>query len=263
MFSVLFVSCDEETGDTDTDYNIENETVEVKEAFEQTQKIFYSLPTSVETGLVLEKTEVIFSDTYILPLANAPYFETTYQKALNLGVYSADLSYLTIFNQTQQEIDYMATCKKLAEDIGIMNIINDSVINQVQQNLNNRDKVLNIISEQFTEVNSYLEVNNRSITATLIVLGGWVEGLYVSSMLVDKVENNTELSKMIYEQKYSLKDLIGLLELYKNEKIIKDYLTDLRELEYIFDNIENEMTQKEFEKLKSKVTLIRNIYTKI
>lgn len=266
LFGVLIlfgcISCEDE--DNNNGYaNSNNENI-VDEAFETAKQIFYSLPSPVETAMIIENTETEFSEEYILPLNAADLYETTTEQAISLGVYSADLSYLTMFNQTQFSLEYMGVCKKLAEDMGIMNVIDDEVLNEIQEKLKNRDEVMNIISEQFMKINAYLEENQRSVSATLIVFGGWVEGLYLSVMLVgEDVDNNPQLIQMIYDQHISLKDLIDLLSLYKDNEEVKPFLVEITELNEIYNSIDTPMSQYNFEQIKSKIELIRNSFTKI
>ncbi len=265
LFSSLFifVNCEDDTSSSTLEANNNPET-KVDVAFETAKQIFYSLPSPVETAMIIENTNVIFSDEYLLPVNAADLYETSYEKAINLGVYSADLSYLTMFNQQQYSVKYLAACKKLADGLGLLNVICDSTIDLLHKNIMNRDEAMNIISEQFMNINSYLEENDQSVSATLIVFGGWVEGLYLSVMLVgDSAKNNTELVQMIYDQKISLNDLISLLQLYEDDPKIKKYLNEMLELKTIYDDIETPVKQEDFEKIKSRVNILRNSFTKI
>lgn len=255
-------SCEDEI--TDNSNTNDTTTTKVEVAFETAKQIFYSLPSPVETAMVLENTNVEFAEDFLLPTDAVDLFETSYEQAINLGVYSADLSYLTMFEQQQMAVSYLSTCKQLSDNLGLLNVISDSVIYALQDNIMNKDQALNIISEQFMSINSFLEENDRSTSATLIVFGGWVEGLYLSSMLVgENVDENPELVQMIYEQRISLEDLISLLDMYKNDPQIKKYLNETLELKTIFDDLNGTIKQDDFEKIQSRVQILRNSFTKI
>jgi len=257
----LYNSCEDNKSQ---DIYTNDSTTKVNIAFETAKQIFYSLPSPVETAMIIENTDVDFSEDVLLPLDAVNLYETSYEQAVNLGVYSADLSYLTMFNQQQQAIKYLVVCKTLSDQLGLLNVINDSVIQSVQENMMDKDQTLNIISEQFMNINSFLEENDRSTSATLIVFGGWIEGLYLSVMLVgDNIDNNQELVQLIFDQKLSLEDLISLLELYKDDPQVKKYLNETLELKTIFDDLENTIKQEDFEKIKSRVQILRNSFTKI
>lgn len=259
---VLILSCDDDNSNKNS-YKGSSDDLKVNEAFETAKQIFYSLPSPVETAMIIENTDVEFSDDYVLQLKAADLYETTTEQAINLGVYSADLSYLTMFDQTQYSLEYISVCKKLAEQMGIMNVISDSVLTEIQTKLKNRDEVMNIISEQFMQINAYLEENDRGVSASLIVFGGWIEGLYLSVMLVgDDVNNNPQLLQMIYDQQISLEDLVSLLQIYKDNDEVNNYLTEIQELKHIYEEIDYAITQENFDKIHAKVKMIRNSFTK-
>lgn len=263
LLVIFAVSCEDDDNNSNG-ASSPTEPTRIDVAFETAKQIFYSLPSPVETAMIIENTDVEFSDDYILPTKAVDLYETSTEQAINLGVYSADLSYLTMFSQTQYSIEYLTVCKKLSEELGIMNVIGDSVMTEIQNNLKNRDQVMNIISEQFMNVNAYLEENDRGISATLLVYGGWIEGLYLSVVLVgNNVDNNPQLIQMIYDQKISLDDLISLLELYEENDEISGYLIELNELKMIYDKISHPVLQEDFDQIKAKVELIRNSFTKI
>ena len=262
LILALLVSCSDDGQNPIDDTDTIETTVDI--IYEKAVEVFYSLPSPVETAMVIENTNVEFSDKYILPQNAANLYETSTEKAVNLGVYCTDLSYLTMFNQTQISIEYLTVCKKLSEELGLLNVIEDSVLTEIQNNLKNRDEVMSIISEQFMNINAYLEENDRVESAALIVFGGWIEGLYLSVKLVgDNVNNNPDLTQMIYDQKISLENLISLLELYKENDDIEHFLNEIMELKSIYDNISYPLSQEDFEKIAAKVDLTRNSFTKI
>ena len=183
--------------------------------------------------------------------------------AINLGVYSADLSYISIFEKRQTTINYLVVTKKLAEKLNILDIVSDSTIQSIRKNILDKNKIYNIISETFMNSNAYLQENNRTETASFIVLGGWIEGLYISTQLVgDSIVNNPKLVQIIYEQRFSLEDLIGLLEIYKDNEDISVLLTSIHELKAIFNKMQEPISQEQFVLLSNKVKTIRNDFVK-
>ncbi len=261
---LIFAACGDDITDTSNQQNVDSIATpkKVEVAFEKAKQIFYSLPSPVETAMIINNTNVQYTNEMLLPSDKVDLYETSDKQALALGVYSADLSYITMFEQQQDEIEYLADCKKLADKLGLLNVISDSVITELQESVTDKDRAMNIISEQFMEVNAFLEENNRTTSATLMVYGGWIEGLYLSAMLAgDNVDENPELIQVISEQSYSLSDLISLIELYKDDDVVGKYLTDLKELQAIYQTLKVPMSQENFDQIKSKVNMIRSTIT--
>jgi hypothetical protein len=260
LLVVLVFGCNDERSVTNNNDTLNVDTKDV--AYETAKQIFYSLPSPVETAMIIEKTKVKFNGDIILPASKADFFETSSEQSVILGIYSADLSYLTMFDQNQSTVEYIAACKKLTEKLGLLEVIPDSIITSIQDKLRNKEEVMNIISEQFMEINAYLEENNQTVNISLVVYGGWIEGFYLSAKLVDNdISKNPDLVQMICDQIFSLEDLITLLDLYKNNSEVNKYISNLSELKIFLEKFEKDKTQNNFNILKDEIIKIRNIAT--
>ena len=69
-----------------------------------------------------------------------------------------------------------------------------------------------------------------------MIAGGWLEGMYVSSKLAEKTENNTEIVSRIGEQKLTLDNLISMLRRYEDPEIA-DVVADLNILKEAFEPV--------------------------
>lgn len=228
--------------------------------FKKSKLIFYSLPSPLETAMLIKRAGATYNESLLNPLANIDKYSTNRQMALNLGVYSADLSYTSLFDQTQSSIKYMANAKRLADGLGIMDAIDEETLKKLEENMDNRDVMLDIISETFMSSNAYLTENDRPAIAVMVLVGGWVEGLYLATRLTNgSVENNKRLIDRIVYQKLSLYTVINLLEEYEDNEDIQYLLSRITELNDIFEKVEINNTSKvEAETdAESKVTTIR------
>lgn len=261
-FFVVLVSFSCKPKNQDSEGNkIDISKEDIENSYEQAQTILYSLPSPVETALILESAGVEFNADILNPVSNVNEYTSSKKKALNLGVYSADLSYSSLFDQQQILINYMAASKKLADQLGILDAISESTIQDIEKNISDKNEIMNIISETFMNSSSYLEENNRGEISALIILGGWLEGLYLSVELVgDDLNKNKDLVTIILDQKFSLEDMIGLLEFYEEYKEVKLLLAELKELKLMFEKLEEPVNSKDFELFCQKVKDIRKGY---
>lgn len=207
--------------------------------FTKSKLIFYSLPSPLETAMLIKRAGVSYNEDILNPLTNVSRYSTNRQMAINLGIYSADLSYTSLFDQTQSAIKYMSNAKKLADGLGIMGAINEEAIKRLEENMNNRDVVMDIISDSFMNSNEYLNENDRPALAVMVLVGGWVEGLYLATTLTNgSMDSNQRLVEKIIYQKLSLYTVLNLLESYKEENAdIQDVYSKINELKVIFDQI--------------------------
>lgn len=262
ILTVLVFSGCKNNNKTDEGKDVEITQKDIENSFDQAKAILYSLPSPVETALVLESAGVEFNSEILNSTEKINEYTTNKKKALNLGVYSADLSYASLFDQQQITINYLAASKKLADQLGILDAIDDATVQKFEENISDKDEIMNIISETFMNSSSYLEENNRGEISALIILGGWIEGLYISVKLAgDNVFENKELVEIILGQQFSLEDMIGLMEFYEDYKEIRLLTAELKELKVIFEKIEDSGDRKNFSLLTQKISDMRAAYT--
>lgn len=247
LFAVttLFVGCN---GDgTNVEDQIEDSvtTDNNGEEFNKAKQVIYGIPSPIETAMLMKRAGAKYNQDYLNPLSNLGNYTTTKSMALNLGVYSTDLSFASMFDQSQSSIKYLSATKKLADDLGILNAIDKSIINRMEANINNRDSLMEIISETFMNSNSFLKENDRAEIAAIILAGGWIEGLYIGTQVAANTASNKELIERIADQRLSLNTLLSLCGEYKDDPNIKQILPDMERLKTIFDKIQTTSSKME------------------
>lgn len=235
----LIVGCgSEETKEINVDdvIVIENET---KDRTEKIENIFFNIPSPLETTKILREAGA----TYELDLPNDPNtvedYQTIFEQSLNMGIYGADLNYASVFNQTTETMLYLRCSKTLGEELGVGQVFDEETIDRIENNLELDDSMQVIISETFWRMDSFLKEEQRENISSLIVAGGWIEGTYLATQLAKRSPQNEDLKIRIAEQKYSLTNLIGLIESYDDKEMIEDVLEDLYSLNELFDQIKS------------------------
>lgn len=234
------VSCSnsDKKSSTSTEDAVDQELQEKQQVVNDVKKVMYSLPSPVETTLLLKKAGAGYDESLLNPTSNSNKYNTDKQKALNLGVYGADLSYASIFEQDQTIMQYMNVSKKLAIGLDLLAAIDQSIIDRLEANHDNRDSVIRIISETFLNSNSTLKEDNRPEMAALILAGGWVEALYLATQLTKDVVKDKDLVERIVEQKLSFGEMEKLLGVYTDNPDIAEVLTQLQPISQAFNAIE-------------------------
>jgi hypothetical protein len=227
------------------DKNVENaieEAIEVDEQlvnnFNKAKQVFYALPSPIETLMLIKRSGASYDEELLNPTENLANYNTTKARAINLGIFSADLSYSSLFDQTQTSIRYMSASKRLADELGILNAIDETTISRLERNVNNRDSVMDILSDSFSNSNTFLKENDRAETAALIIAGGWLEGLYIATQLAQTTESNNELIDRIIDQKISLETLMSLLSEFPENPDLTDVINQFNEIKSVYDKIQ-------------------------
>jgi hypothetical protein len=246
------------------------------------KKIFYNIPSPMEMTSVIQKSGAQYKPEILNSFKVADKYVNVPQQALNLGAYGSDLSYVRLFDQIQLSINYLSAIKKLCDELNIPEEQGSFAISRMEKNMDNKDSLLQIVSDTYSSADAYLKDNDRGNTATLIILGGWVEALYISTNIVT-FENlkNKDVIDRIAEQKFSLNNLLELIKSYPEDTELQSYVPllgdlkksyDLVGIEYVKGEIvtekEKKLTtikskaivtfdKKTFDEIKKKVTSIR------
>lgn len=243
---LVAIGCSNNQGNSKVKQNIDI-NVDVSADINRAQQVFYALPSPIETAHLIQSAGVSYNMDLSNPVDNAEKYSTTMKKALNFGVYGADLSYASLFNQTQTTIQFMATEKKIAEELGIYDFVDADVAEHIESIINDRDSVMEILADGFTNASDCLKDAGRAEVAALIVAGGWIEGLYLATQLAGLSADNSRLIDLVIDQRLSLTILIKLLDNYKtlpNVNTVYDWLIDLQST---YDKVKATMSETKVE----------------
>ena len=224
--------------------------------------IFYNMYLSVEMSSLFQSIGATYNDQILNSPERIQSYETSSDKALNLGVYAVDLSYAKYFDQFAQAGKYLTNMHKLATELGIPDDQFVTSVKRIENNLSNKDSLVKIANELYQSTESYLKENERESAAALIIAGGWIEALHIATSMVNKQKHDVELIERISEQKFSLENLISLLKPYDNELIISDLLTKLNDVRSSFapfklDEKNMKDTYKQLDELTLKIESLR------
>lgn len=223
----------------------------------------YPLPTAFEVTKMLNR----IGASYILSLSNSvenveKYF-TEKSKALNLGIYSADLSYASTYNQKQIAIDYMNASNKLIEELGFEDAIDNTLPEKVEKVENDKDKLIDLISNTFYSTYEHLNKNGRGSVSVLVLSGSWVEALYIATHISEDTYNNIEMVKIVMEQKEPLNILMDLISTHSSDKQVAEVGEALKNIHVVFNGIEQgSISQEQMESITNEIASIRGAMVK-
>jgi len=238
LLTMLFGACQNKQNDNTGEVSL-NDTLGFtnKTNDDAVKKIFYNIPSPTEMSSLLKKAGLSYNPEFLHSYKKVDEYTTIAQTSLNLGVYGADLSYNRLYNQTQQAVNYFSAIKRLSDALGIPQEQGGNAVERLESNIENKDSLLVIITEVYSNADRYLKENDRGSTAALIVTGGWIEAMYLAVQVASQSESNKDLTDLIAEQKFSLDNLLGLLNDYPKDEAIKTLIPKLKNLKTAFDKI--------------------------
>lgn len=200
------------------------------------QKIFFSIPAPMEMASLIKNNGYKYDASMLNSTENVSKYTGEVKQAINLGIYGADLSYASIFDQKQESMNYLAAAQKLARQMGVDGALQDEMIERLNNNQDNRDSLVNIVSEAYTDLNGYLKENNRVEISALVIAGGWMEALYLSTKYA--AGKDAALKTRIAEQKYSLDNLIQYFDKFGDKESLREMRADLGKMQALFNEVE-------------------------
>lgn len=234
--SFIFVGCGGGDDIETTETNDTEKADSAKTTLLTVNGEIFSIPSPIQTAILIKQVGANYDKAILNDPKNYSNYSTKFQKALNLGVYGADLGYVTMYEQTQDAIGYLASVRKLADELGVSGAFDLSLVDRFEKNMGNRDTILALVSDAYRASDSYLKNNERDDLGALVLAGGWAESIYFATN-VAKVSKSEEVIKRIGEQKKTVENLIKMLSPYYNNAEFTAFIDSLIDLAGDFDNI--------------------------
>jgi hypothetical protein len=207
--------------------------------------ILQQIPSPLEISVLLKESGTKYNFGLLNTPDNLSKYNSNYKKALNLGIYGTDLGYTNIYQQNQDGIKYLSSIKSLANELNIGQFFDIETIGRLATNSKNLDSLLLITTQNFNDINHYLQTQGRANLSVLLLTGGWLEAMQITCQVAGKDAKNKELREKIGEQKIILEQIVLLFSFYKDDENMASLLNDLNELKGAFDKINITYTYKE------------------
>ena len=236
-------SCSSSSDEVNSQEAVEVVTEELaKEA--TNDNVFYQMPTPNELFAVLKNSDAPFNKEILNDVSNSGNYLTKFSKALNFGVFTADLAYATSKGSFEDAASLFEAVKSLSKDLEIENSIDQIIFERLKENLENAnaDSLFYLSNETYYSAFSYLEENDRQDVLAMIAVGGWIEGLNIILNL-EPYSEDSEICQRIADQKLTLENLLIFVSDIENDKLT-DLVSDLSVIEEIF-NEESENSNDE------------------
>jgi len=253
--SSVFTSCKNRGGDQD------QRRIRIDQASEITdeiEKAVYPLPTSAEVIKMLTELEVGYIIGVSNPVDNATNYITSKSQAINLGIYGADLSYATLYNMNQDVLNYLDVIRELTNSLKMSKIYSRELYDDIKNSFDNRDRLVEILTDAFNETYTYLAKNDQQSLALLVVAGAWVEGMYITTHISESVYHVEGIVRVLLEQKESFELYLEIAEPYSDDPVVGEMLEILNPVKKAYEGVEdNSLTLKNVEDITEAVASIR------
>lgn len=234
--ALITYSCGDDTPANEDDTTQEEVNPKQSQLMEIDGKVF-SIPSPIQTATLIKNSGTNYNKEMLNVPSNVTKYSTNFKKAINLGVYGADLGYVTLYEQTQDAISFLTAIKSIGDDLGVSSAFDMELVERFEKNIGNQDSILAMVSDAYKASDRYLKNSQQNDVGGLILAGGWIESLYFATNAA-KMTNNKEIIKRIGEQKTTVSNLIKLLTPYYSKSDYTALVDSLIELDELFSKIE-------------------------
>jgi hypothetical protein len=240
----------------------------------------FSVPSPIQTALLIQKSGVTYDKAILNPGNKNGQYASDFTQALNLGIYGADLGYVSMYSQTQDALGYLAAVKQIADKLGVSAAFDQQTMKRINDNISNKDSMLVLVGIAYRASDSYLKTNKRTEISSLILTGGWIESMHFSMVAYEKKPTD-EIKFRIAEQKQALGSIIrliqshnmpnaaelvgqleGLAKIYEGVsstyKFVEPTTDEVKKTTYINSVTEISITKEQLTQIGSQVKIIRD-----
>jgi hypothetical protein len=253
MSSIGFTSCKNKA--TEAKKNVETEQVKTIENSIETN--VYPLPTSAEVIKMLTDLEVGYIIGISNPVENSKKYFSSTTRAINLGVFGADLSYATLYNMQQEVINYLDAIRALSNELNMSKVYNEELYDKIKQNFDKKDELVKILTSAFNDTYGYLAENDQQPLALLVVGGAWVEGMYLTTHVSEAAYQVSGISKVLLEQKKSFELYLEITGPYMTDPSVGDFVKLLEPVKKVYEGLGTSLTEQNIKDITTVITKLR------
>ena len=220
-------------------------------------EIFYGLLTPTEITTIFSRLGIHYEKAALNPTSNDDLYTSNSTASINLGIYGVDFGYVKMFSISQQMIDYILTVKNLSNKLGIPDKFLIDPIKKLENDMSSPDTIMALVNKSYTDIENHLRKEGRESTAGLMLMGGWVEAMYLTTQLLYNAEKpDTEVVQKIAQQKYTLTSLLSFMKNYYDDPVVVFYTKKLIFLKRYFDTFDIYFKKGDLEINKSRQVLL-------
>ncbi|MFT5822772.1 MAG: hypothetical protein ACI8ZM_004029 [Crocinitomix sp.] len=241
----LLLSCGGENQDETNELNVVDTTGGVSdEDFEdlfESPDIDYHLPSPLQVASIFKKSGLAYNSDATSKTDLLENYTTELNQMLNFGVYSADMAYCVLNEQSNEGRKYLQVITDLADKIGMEAVFeNKDLMDRFDKNIEDKDSIEVLMIDIHERTEMYMDENDMQHQQAVHFAGAWTEGMYLG---VYDFENNPEkdgVGTQIAEQMSILSNIVKGLNDPKNDGMDIEWLvSDMESIQNTFNEFES------------------------
>lgn len=167
---------------------------------DEDNEVSYNLPSALQIAHTFKKSGSNFVPGILNNTDNYHKYNTSnYKRAINFGVYSADLAYCIFHKQYQESKNYLKVCKDVGAYLGLNKAFesDDKMVERFEKNISNEDTLVMIVSNIQLKTDIMFEQNRQKHITAVAFAGAWSESTYIAAEVYSKDKNKKVLANLL------------------------------------------------------------------
>ncbi|MEO5642233.1 MAG: hypothetical protein ABIQ40_05150 [Bacteroidia bacterium] len=200
---------------------------------------------------------------------NATDYNGVSKQSFVLGIYGADLAYMISQDKLADAAPYLKAIRRLSDAVVVPSAFDVNMLKRYESNQNSKDSMQALVRTSYKQIDSSLQGNDRLALAALVLTGGWLESIYLTTQHIgDEPQNekNKVLFDMIAVQQPYLQNITELLGSFPNDGLCKNLHADFEKMKDDFPkgpDVPGKEFFAELKLLRENIAVIRNKYVNI
>lgn len=277
LISIFLFSCQ-----NPSEQNAENKSLDTTESFypelDKTATIF-TVPSPMQIATTLKIIDLPYkTDILDESFKTKDIYASKYYQSLNLGINIIDLGYAVLYDKNTKAVNFLSKIEKITHELGIQDQKTLNKIDEIKDNLYNKDSVSHFILSAQNSITNYYQNSDDKEIGIWIISSLYIEGLFILTDnyndLIKKGEitelQTKHLNILLLHQKLflpNLCELYNILEINDNVSIynhLENLKADFENLNISFKYDENlqklkdvKLDNKKISAMNEKLKLIR------
>lgn len=200
-------------------------------------EVFSRFPSPEEMLSIINKNTTSFDKKILNKTDKVNEYLDSRSQALNLGVYAADLGYVSLLDQHKDSYKFFEAIYKLADNLSIASAFDAALMKRTQNNISNPDSLRKLTDLAFNKITDYLIANNKEKTFAIISIGGFTEAMYLSFQVAGKYSPTNPIVQRIADQKLVLENLIDYCSIYSEDETVNSSIELFKPIQSIYSKV--------------------------
>ncbi len=211
--SLLISACGEEQHSTAPTYNFEKADSLPSGYLEELGIVKTNIEVTAKLYARMNSVGYAYNESVLLSAGKS--FSGSSKQALGIGAVGSDLVYAASFAQSQSAMDRMKGLISTAGSLGIGEAFDEELMTKMASDDSTINKSV-LLTKAYLKAKDQLFSDERAQLATMMIIGGWIEGLHVSCQMLKTEIKDDEIRIGFWELVNSIENVRHLCVVFKN-----------------------------------------------